>query len=428
MTRRVLLTAAFVLGCCQVTLGQYYAPQQGAGAPPARAAQPQQPPQGQQAQPASAYGPQQPGGQQPAAQQARAPQYAQPQQPQQPSNYAVRPAGGQQPVGQQPLVQQPVGQPVAPAGQINARPPGIPAAQIPPSPQPPAWAMNINAAEQKWLDDVLGFWETRSNKVQTFECKFQCWEYNAFAPPDIAQKFSKGVIKYAQPDRGLFRMEELSVYEPPTPGAAPPDKPKYIAQDKTLGEHWICDGQQIFQFDAVSRKVRVTPIPPQMQGQAIADGPLPFMFGAKAQTIKARYWVRGLQGPPGKYRLQAVPKSRSDAQNFKMVEIQLDQADYLPEMLQVFDSNNTDRTNYRKSYLFTERKTTDDKASPLDAINILKLFEREFYEPKIPTGWKRELQADVVNLMNPPPGAAQRPPQEATRPAAPQKTLSPLPR
>ena len=63
----------------------------------------------------------------------------------------------------------------------------------------------------------------------------------------------------------------------------------------------------------------VTRLPPELQGKAIVDGPLPFLFGAKAETIKARYWIRVLpETGNGKFWLEAVPKSRQDVQNFKI--------------------------------------------------------------------------------------------------------------
>lgn len=424
MTRRVLIAIAAVVGLSQVAFGQGYAPPAG-GQRPAQA-QPQmaQPQMNQQQtnqqprQPASVYGPPQ----SPAAgQRPPAPQ----QQP--PSGYAVRPTGGQQPIGGQPAGGQPGGpQPAGPQPGVQPQipPSQLPPAQIAPAPQMPDWARNMNPAELQWLDQVLGFWEQRSGKIKTFSCKFQCWEYNAFGPPGKAQKFSDGVIKYAQPDKGLYRVENLSVYDPPPAGAPPPEKPKYVAQDKSLGEHWVCDGKQIFQFDAQSRRVIILPLPPGMQGQAIADGPLPFMFGAKAQTIKARYWVRGLpNNPQGKYLLEAVPKSREDARNFKMVHILLDQAEFLPDMLQIFEPNATPQNGFRKTYQFSERQTTEEGKFTLD---FWKLFEREFYEPKIPGGWKKEVQGDIVNVIPAPAAGGQRPPQQAQQPAGP-KTL-PVPR
>jgi len=404
MTRRVFLVVAGLLLSWQVASGQTYGPQPGAAQ--SRPA-PQQTPQQQQRGPANA-----------------------PQQ-QKTGMYPVRPAGGQQPAGPQPTGPQPGFSGGAGAGQVGPgaipagrAPQNLPPAQIAPTPQPPVWAQQMSPEQAAWLDQFLGYWESRSNKVKTFECKFQCWKYDAFAPPGVARVFTAGVVKYAQPDKGLYRVETLSVYQPPQPNPpgtnSPPAKPTYVAQDATLGEHWVCDGKQVFQFDAPARKVVVLPLPVEMQGKAIADGPLPFMFGAKAETIKARYWVRGLQGEAGKYLLEAVPKSRQDAQNFKKVIIQLDEKTYLPDMLQVFEPNSDDNRPYRKTYKFIEQQTSDDPANVLQFLNI---FHREFYEPKIPSGWKKEVQSDLVQVMSPP--GASRPPQEAQRS---QKSISPLPR
>ena len=70
-----------------------------------------------------------------------------------------------------------------------------------------------------------------------------------------------------------------------------------------------------------------------MQGKAIVDGPLPFLFGAKADKIKARYWLRVItpSDAKGEYWLEAWPKSRYDSANFQRVEIILDEKDYLPK-------------------------------------------------------------------------------------------------
>src|SRR5262245_55400779 len=202
------------------------------------------------------------GGQQPAQPQQRqvyGPQTGAAQAPQRPAGgFPVRPASGQQPAVQPPAS-------------------GGPPVNVAPAPQPPQWALTMSPEERKWIDEVLAYWENHSNKIKTFSCNFQCWEYNAHAPLDVAQRYSEGVIKYAQPDKGLFRVEKLTVYEPPPRPAAPaasnaaptpPEKPKYVVQDKSLGEHWVCDGKQVFQFDARTRRVIVLPLPLEMQGKA----------------------------------------------------------------------------------------------------------------------------------------------------------------
>src|SRR5262245_29540925 len=80
------------------------------------------------------------------------------------SPYPVRPAAGQQ----SGVPQGPGAVPVpGPAG------PAVPPAQ----PVQPDWAAKMTPQEQHWVDDVLKFWESRSEKTTLFECKFQRWDY-----------------------------------------------------------------------------------------------------------------------------------------------------------------------------------------------------------------------------------------------------------
>jgi TIGR03009 family protein len=327
--------------------------------------------------------------------------------------------------------------PVAPTTNNNLAPPqvqignqGAPAV-IPATPQQPEWAGRMPPEELKWIDDVLRAWETRSDKVKIFECSFQRWDYDG-GWVDAGGKrhprmYAEGDIKYAQPDKGLYHVVKLVSVMPPNDGGA---KPQEVIQNPELGEHWICDGEQIYSFEASKKQVTVNPLPPDMRGKAIADGPLPFMFGAKAETIKARYWIRRLAAHPedktkqNKYWLEAVPKSRQDAQNFKMVRIVLDNQEFLPESIEIFAPNfDPPRNDARQSYLFSKRAAKDDATiadmigKGLDPFGIIR---RDFYEPRIPTGWKKVVQA--------PPGDAAAPPPQQAGPAPPPRLPTTLPR
>ena len=86
----------------------------------------------------------------------------------------------------------------------------------------------------------------------------------------------------------------------------------------------------------------------QLQGKAIADGPLPFMFGRGAETIKARYWVHEM---PAEVKASAPRKAAKastawkrcpraaagDAQNFSRGKNRSGQPGlFLPEIMEVF--------------------------------------------------------------------------------------------
>jgi TIGR03009 family protein len=327
-----------------------------------------------------------------------------------PAPRVAGPAAPQAPAGPArqitPIVE-PAGQPLGPAVQP----------QIAPIPRQPEWVAQMSPAEQKWIDDVLGFWESSSEKIKLFECKFNRWDYDGgFVANGKMQPrtFAEGTIKYAQPDKGLYHVEKLILNQPGAPG----QPPQQVMQNPELGEHWVCNGEKIFSFEANKKQVTMTTLPANMRGKAIADGPLPFMFGAKAETIKARYWIHGLQGAAeGKYWLEAVPKSREDAQNFKQVRIILDQTDYLPESLEIFAPNyNPPQNDSRQTYQFVNRKKEDAAnlaKQVAQGLNPLKLFERDFYDVRPPAGWKLVDQDGPGNIPAGPP------PQQA-RPAAPQ--------
>lgn len=249
------------------------------------------------------------------------------------------------------------------------------AAQLPFPPLPPE--------HQKFLDDVLREWERRSKAVERYRCTFKRWEYDpVFGPRETFKTFSEGLIKYAAPDKGLFKVEKMVDYQPP---AKPGEKPSYVPRPGDSGEYWICDGLSVYEHDPKNRQLIQRELPPHMRGTAIADGPLPFLFGAEAEKIKRRYWIRPLPlptGVQGEYWLEAYPKTRQDAASYQKVQVIIDQADFLPKGLVIFDRNfDPYRNPARTTFTFENREVNWSVA--------WQIFTREFYEPKVPFGWKK---------------------------------------
>jgi len=340
---------------------------------------------------------------------------------------------GPQPGVRQASGQAPVREPQGPAPLPQTQPltTAIGPLAPPPGPQQPGW-IPLAADHEKWVNNVLQYWEARSSKIKALSCKFTRWEYDPVFGPKMADgrtpkadepfTIAKGEVKYVQPDKGKFQVLELSRYAGPP--AQPGGQTQYVPQDASFTEHWVSDGKNVFEFDARNKRVIQRELPPEMQGKAIADGPLPFLFGARAETIRARYWVRGLpQGGNGKYWLEAVPKSRQDAQNFKAVTIVLDEKSYLPEMLEVLAPNYDSKTNpARTTYKFEQHDVTDDKLTTKQIFDKLNFFKTQFYAPKLPASdWKWVTQrADGSTVAPGVPGAL-----EATKPMTPR---NPLPR
>ena len=272
----------------------------------------------------------------------------------------------------------------------------------------------LSPQEQKRVDEILAYWEVVSDKVHTYTAKFQRNEYDpVFGPkdPKTPRTVGEGIIRYSAPDKGEFKLDTIGQYTPPT---KPGGQPQYPKKPVEFDEHWICDGTSIYEFNTKTKQLIETKLPPDMQGQHIADGPLPFMFGAKKEKLKARYWIRELKPPAdkvGQYRLEVHPKLREDAMNFSRVGVILDEKQYLPIALQIYPPNYDARKNWARTvYIFTDRQVN----SPIDRG---RQFLDRFISPKPPLGWKKV----VSNYGQPvgPPASGPTPRNTATKPLRP---------
>ncbi|WP_145418054.1 TIGR03009 domain-containing protein [Planctomycetes bacterium K23_9] len=194
----------------------------------------------------------------------------------------------------------------------------------------------LTAAEQTRLDAMLKAWEQQSKGTKTMSCKFQKWHFDLLAAPaGIHATKSTGVIKYAAPDKGMFKEETIVFYEGMKQGA-----PQFAAQPGKVGDYWVCNGAEVIEFDGNEKKCTISTLPPGMKGQDIFNSPLPFVFNLDAQKIQSRYWVREVKAPkPGIYLIEAWPKFQADRSQYKMVQIALDDKKFLPTALIMYAPN-----------------------------------------------------------------------------------------
>jgi len=224
-------------------------------------------------------------------------------------------------------------------------------------PQPPTAApFTLTAHQQAQVDWVLRAWEQRSAGIKTFECSFTRFEYDGvFGDPNKPRFIDEGRIKFAAPDKGMFQV------------------------DGARAEHWICDGTSIFEYNFQKKQLIQYKLPPELQGKAIADGPLPFLFGAKADKLKQRYFLR-LVTPPGvqgQVWLEAWPRFQQDAANFKQAQLILTTSDMQPFALQTNLPNGKSRTVYR----FTDVKVNTN--------DLLRFLKGDAFRARTPLGWQK---------------------------------------
>lgn len=241
-------------------------------------------------------------------------------------------------------------------------------------PRPPVRPPFVLTPEQQArVEMVLKTWEQSSSRVNTFQCDFIRWEYDLVfkrrgEPADKPMHEDRGQIRYAAPDRGMFRV------------------------DGPRAERWASNGRSIFSFDFQQKKLTEHKLPPELQGKAIAEGPLPFLFGAKADTLKRRYLVRIITPPnrPGEVWLEAYPRFQADAANYERVELILTIKDMLPAGMQIHLPNGKTRTSYQFHNIVVNSKSW------------LHVLKGDPFNPRTPSGWTRIVE-------QPPTSQAARP-------------------
>ncbi|TWU44040.1 hypothetical protein Q31b_15750 [Novipirellula aureliae] len=262
-------------------------------------------------------------------------------------------------------------------------------------PQPPF--APLTAAQQNQLNQLLLAWQQQSRATTTLDSKFQRWHFdNQAAPAGVHATRADGVIKYASPDKGLFRVDSLVYYRGMEAG-----KPKFEPQEGMYGEHWVCNGKQLIEFDRSEKQCKIQDLPPEMQGQHIFNSPLPFVFNLDAVEIQKRYWVRQVAAPMESLVLiEAWPKRQEDRAQYKMVQIALDKESFLPKALIMY-APNFHPVNAAK---WDQYEFVDMKRNGMG--NAISNFMQNFISDRPPSDWTvhREKFSPVVD---PPPQSAQ---------------------
>jgi TIGR03009 family protein len=298
------------------------------------------------------------------------------------------------------------GQP-KPGGTSATRFPGLPVQRPgaqPVAPRRVVPGFQLNAEDEAVVDLVLQKWEQKNSEIKTFSCEFKLTEFNAAMRLNPAQPAApiehKGLLSYAAPDRGMYQVL--------------PSK-----KDIEDGQHWICDGKAVYEVKDKDEQIIVRPLPEHLQGKAIADAPLPFVFGSTADKMRQRFWIRvstpernhtQIDLPSGQVLLEVMPKTQQDAANFKLVQIIFLEPDMTIFAINQFLPNHAPNNQARLMYVFGRPSIN----SPLER---LKNF---FIKPENKLGYK--------TIVEKPPATADEPPARPLLPSANSKNrgLAPL--
>jgi TIGR03009 family protein len=247
---------------------------------------------------------------------------------------------------------------------------------------------------EAYLIKLLDHWEKTSSSIKRLTCEFQRWDYNTSIcdwrnPADnrlAAARIVRGRIQYGEPDKADSKSTETWEFAGTKDNAGTEPAYQQIS-DETANERWMCDGKAIYEFDYTNKRLYEVSIPPEMQGAALSQSPLPFLFGAKRADLMDRFWLRVAtpQGVENEYWLEAWPKRRDDATNYQRVEIIIAAEDFLPKSIHIYSRDYDAATNPSSHHFeFSNRQVNNQ----LDGI---KDFFGVFIRPSTQIGWERVL-------------------------------------
>ena len=268
----------------------------------------------------------------------------------------------------------------------------------------------LDQQQSQYLGQLLDFWEQSSGQVERYTCDFQRWDYDPTYcqyrnPGDnrlAAFAIARGSIRYAAPDKGMFETTQVWDFAGPPEKAG--DSPQYEEREdkertNANREKWICDGRGIYEFDFANKRLYEMEIPPEMQGDGLANSPLPFLFGVKKEVIQERYWIRVItpDGVEDEYWLEAWPKRIDDARNYQKLEIVLARKDFLPKSMHVYATNYDEVNNpMSRAFEFGNRKINSQ-------LSGFQQFLGKFVRPQTPIGWKRVNRNSIASQSGQPP-------------------------
>lgn len=269
----------------------------------------------------------------------------------------------------------------------------------------------LSTEEQQRLDQLLQAWQQQSQGTKRLESDFTRWHYDLLqAPAGVHATWAKGQLRYAAPDKGLFRVDTLKYFK-----GMEGEKPQYKSADEVPDEYWVCTGEELLELDRQKKVCTVKMLPPNLQGTQIFESPLPFVFNLDAEKIKQRYWVRLLTAPkPGVVVVEAWPKRQEDRAQYKLVRIVIDEKTFLPEALLMYAPNfHAERAPSWDHYEFTNVQRNSMKLKLVDFVN-------QFIQERPDSSWK------VIKEHYQPPADANEAAGPARQVARPNETPAQL--
>lgn len=262
----------------------------------------------------------------------------------------------------------------------------------------------LTQEEQRELDEFLVRWERYSQTIKRYDVDFTSYYYDAAViranPADVGKPVQTtfGFFKYVAPSRFVYNTEGEWVGGKQVKR----EKQREDEHPKAFAEKILIDEKTVFYYDYNAKTVKQINIPAEMIGKGIADSPLPLIFGAKAEDMKKRFFMKIVTSEQHKATqiwLQTRPRHIEDQSEFSQLEIRIDKktlrAMALKKDLDV-------KGNAYKVYVLNEPKINDN-------LDRIRETLTGFFRSDIPKDWKHVVEDYTVMQAEATPRPQDRP-------------------
>lgn len=240
----------------------------------------------------------------------------------------------------------------------------------------------------KELEELLKEWELQSAKIRTLVGEHQRIVYNGVFE---VEKYANGKFYYESPDKGRIDLEGVEV-EKGTPAKRQNTKGEDYKIEADQKTKWVCTGDKILNINDDEKTYESFDLPKELQGTNIIHGPLPFLFGMKAEEAKRRFEIAFVNQKNPKQNnadvvwLTAKPRMVADRENFQLATIILDRKRFLPHAVKLLDPSGNLETVY----------TFPAKSLHVNQRNMIPpIFRNDPFHPRL-AGYKPMQQQVVV--------------------------------
>lgn len=247
------------------------------------------------------------------------------------------------------------GTPTRPAAATPTRPaagtPARPAASASATPQrerPEGQSLKIEPLPAE-LMELLQDWETSSSKITALYGEHERYVYNdTFA----IEKRGTGRLYYEAPDKGRYEVEPAHIPKNAVTKKVDKNGNPYVIKPHEQ-ELWICTGSEIVKVNSERKEFERAVIPPEDRGQNIVNGPLPFLFGMKAEQARRRYFLKIVKKDDNldEVWVNAQPREARDATLWSSATIILNRKTFLPRAVLLVDTTGKETTVHSFSKL-----------------------------------------------------------------------------